>query len=111
MAQKNQDEIDLFLVIDKLKQGYYKLLASFYKIVQFIIRHWIVLLILIVGGYFIGYFLQKSAPPKREAKLIVQNNFNSSSYVYEAVKLLNVKYQQGDKTFLKKNNIYDFAEI
>lgn len=104
MAQKNnQEEIDLFLVIDKLKAGYHSLLASFYKAVQFVLKHWIVLLILIVGGYFAGYFIQKNALPNREARLIVQNNFNSSSYVYEAVKLLNVKYQQGDKTFLKKH--------
>ena len=102
MAQNNQEEVDLFLVIDKLKDFYHWILACFYRAVQFILKHWIVLLILLVGGYFAGYFLQKSAPPKREARLIVQNNFNSSSYVYEAVQLLNVKYQQGDRTFLER---------
>jgi hypothetical protein len=104
MAQNNQEEIDLFLVLDKLNKAYRRLLASFYKGFQFIIKHWIVLLILIVGGYFGGQFWQRSITPVKETQLIVQNNFDSSSYVYNAVELLNLKYKQGDKAFLKKYN-------
>ncbi len=105
MAQNNQEEIDLFLVLDKLNKAYRRLLASFYQGFRFVIKHWIVLLILIVGGYFGGQFWQRSITPVKETQLIVQNNFDSSSYVYNAVDLLNVKYKQGDKAFLKK---YDF---
>lgn len=102
MAQNNQEEIDLFLVLDKLTKVYHRLLASLYKGFRFVIRHWIVLLILIVGGYFGGQFWQQSLTPIKETTLIVQNNFDSSSYVYNAVDLLNVKYKQGDKRFLDK---------
>ncbi|RLD28554.1 MAG: hypothetical protein DRI70_03380 [Bacteroidetes bacterium] len=104
MAQNNQEEIDLFLVLDKLSKAYHRFLASVFRGIQFVVKHWIVLLILIVGGYFGGQFWQRSLKSTREATLIVQNNFDSSSYVYSAVELLNVKYKQGDKAFLKKHN-------
>jgi SOS response regulatory protein OraA/RecX len=104
MAQNNQEEIDLFFVLDKLSKAYHRFLASVYKGIQFVVKHWIVLLILIVGGYFGGQFWQRSLKSTREATLIVQNNFDSSSYVYSAVELLNVKYKQGDKAFLKTHN-------
>ena len=104
MAQNNQEEIDLFLVLDKLSKAYHRFLASVFRGIQFVVKHWIVLLILIVGGYFGGQFWQRSLKSTREATLIVQNNFDSSGYVYSAVELLNVKYKQGDKAFLKKYN-------
>ena len=59
MAQNNQEEIDLFLVLDKLSKAYHRFLASVYKGIQFVVKHWIVLLILIVGGYFGGQFWQR----------------------------------------------------
>ena len=40
--------------------------------------------------------------PKREAVIIVQNNFGSSSYVYNAVEVLNTKCKQIDEDFLKR---------
>jgi len=102
MAQNNQEEIDLFAVLAKLNKAYHRFLASIYKAIRFVIKHWIVLLILILGGYFGGQYWQRTLKPTREAKMIVQNNFDSSSYVYNAIELLNVKYKQGDKAFLKK---------
>jgi len=103
MADNKQEEIDLFLVLDKLTKAYHGLLASIYRGFRFVMKHWIVLLVLILGGYFGGQAWQRSITPTKEAKLIVQNNFDSSSYVYNAIELLNVKYKQGDKSFLKKH--------
>ncbi len=100
MADNKPEEIDLFLVLDKLTKAYHGLLASIYRGVRFIVKHWIVLLVLILGGYFGGQYWQRQITPTKEAKMIVQNNFDSSSYVYNAIDLLNVKYKQGDKRFL-----------
>jgi hypothetical protein len=109
MAQNNQEEIDLFVVLKRLNKVYHGFLANIYKGIRFVIRNWIVLTILIVGGYFLGDWWQKSIPPTKEAVLIVQNNFNSSNYVYNAVELLNVKYKQGHAQFIKKYN-FDAAD-
>ncbi|MEM7186777.1 MAG: hypothetical protein AAF466_08975 [Bacteroidota bacterium] len=105
MAQNNQEEIDLFVVLDKLAKAYHRFLANVYKGIRFVFKNWIPLLVLIVGGYFGGQFWQQSITPIKESKIIVQNNFDSSSYVYNAIDLLNVKYKQGDRRFLEQ---YDF---
>ncbi|KAA3623955.1 MAG: hypothetical protein DWP94_04625 [Flavobacterium sp.] len=102
MAQNNQEEVDLFVVLKRLNKVYQGFLASVYKGIRFVIKNWIVLTILIVGGYFIGGWWQRSLTPTKEAVMIVQNNFDSSNYVYNAIDLLNVKYKQGHKSFVKQ---------
>ena len=68
MAQNNQEEIDLFLVLDKLTKAYHGLLASIYRGFRFVVKHWIVLLILILGGYFGGQAWQRSLTSTKEAR-------------------------------------------
>jgi len=104
MANKNE-EIDLFYVFDKIKDIYHGLLASFYGLVQFLKRYWIILLILTVGGYFAGKFWQSFYRPKKEAIIIVQNNFDSTNYVYNAVDILARASSQEDTLFLKEIGI------
>ena len=100
MANKHE-EIDLFYVFDKIRDFYHGILANFYRFVQFLKRNWLILLIIIVGGYFAGKFWQSFNRPKKEAIIIVQNNFDSSNYVYNAVELLARKSGQEDTLFLQ----------
>ncbi|MBT8262778.1 MAG: hypothetical protein KJO05_08150 [Bacteroidia bacterium] len=104
MAQNNQEEVDLFVVLQRLNKLYHRFLSGIYKGIRFIIKNWIVLTILIVGGYFLGGVWKTSLPSTKESVLIVQNNFDSSNYVYNAVELLNMKYSQRDSNFLSKHN-------
>lgn len=101
MANKNE-EIDLFYVFDKIRDFYHGMLANFYRFVQFLKKYWWILLIIIVGGYFAGQFWQRSLRPMKEAVLIVQNNFGSTNYVYNAIEILNIKSKQEDEAFLKQ---------
>jgi len=98
--EKHTEEVDLFYVLKKLKNVYLSWLARGYRSVQFFKKYWILLTIMIVGGYLGGKFWQKSERPKRQAVMIVQNNFGSSSYVYEAIETLNTKCKQIDEEFL-----------
>lgn len=102
MAQNNQEEIDLFVLLKRLNKVYHGILASIYKGIRFVFKNWIVLTVLIVGGYFLGSWWQSTITPTKEAVLIVQNNFDSSNYVYNAVEILNVKYKQGHNKFVKE---------
>lgn len=104
MTNKHE-EIDLFYVFDKIRDFYHGMLANFYRFVQFLKRNWLILLVIIVGGYFAGKFWQSFNRPKKEAILIVQNNFDSSNYVYNAVEMLARKSGQEDTIFLKKIGI------
>lgn len=100
--EKQTEEIDLFYVLKKLKNIYLGWLARGYHAVQFLKKYWIALAIMIVGGHFGGKFWQQTQRPKRQAVMIVQNNFGSSSYVYDAVEILNIKCKQIDETFLEQ---------
>lgn len=104
MANKNE-EIDLFYVFDKIRDIYHGLLANFYKFVQFLKRYWIILLVLSVGGYVAGMLWQSFNIPKKEATIIVQVNFDSANYVYDAIDLLSKKSYNGDSLFLAKAGI------
>lgn len=98
--EKHTEEVDLFYVLKKLKNVYLDLLARGYHAVQFLKKYWISLAIMIVVGHFTGKFWQQSQRPKHQAVMIVQNNFGSSSYVYDAVKIMSIKCKQIDRKFL-----------
>lgn len=100
-SEQHHEEIDIGAVFERVKKGYYGFLASGYKATRFVVRNWIVFLILIVGGYFLGKFWEGSSPTKYQTELIVQNNFGSSAYVYSAIELLDMKYKQADQQFLE----------
>ena len=113
--EKHTEEIDLFYVMKKLKNIYRGWLARGYHAVQFLKKQWIILTIIIVGGHFAGKFLQQSLRQKYEAVIIMQNNFGSSSYVYDAINTLNLNCQKKDKLFLDKlglgNKEHELIEI
>jgi len=102
MAQNNSDEIDLGVIFQKIKEAHQNFLVFLFNCVQFVFKYWIILLILIVGGAAGGYFWQKSVKAQKLATLIVQPNFESTSYVYDAIELLQIKQKQGDKKFLSE---------
>ena len=102
MSQNSNDEIDLGLIFRKAQEGYRRLLVLGYKGVQFIFKYWIALSIIVIGGAVAGHYWQKSKKANKMATLIVQTNFDSTSYVYNALELLNRKNLQGDYAFLSK---------
>ena len=102
MKQTNRDEIDLGIVFDRIKDFTNKILVSIYHGILFLFSHWWKLLILAIIGALIGHFLSKNEGPNKETVLIVQNNFDSSDYVYVAIEQLNQKLKERDKEFLKE---------
>ncbi len=102
MGQNSNDEIDLGLVFRKIQEWYRKLLIALYHGFRFVLKNWLILIILIVGGAAAGHFWQKSIDADKKATLIIQANFDSTSYVYNAIELLNTKQKQGDKKFLQQ---------
>ncbi|MCP4970414.1 MAG: hypothetical protein GY932_07470 [Arcobacter sp.] len=102
MGHTNSDEIDLGIVFNKIKQGFNNILISLFKGFQFLLKHWWIIIILALAGGIIGYFIEKNNEPNKETTIIVQNNFNSSSYVYNAIEQLNNKIKEGDTIFLQE---------
>jgi hypothetical protein len=102
MSTNSNDEIDLGLIFRKIQEIYHSMLVVAYHGVRFAAKHWIILAVLIIGGSVLGHFWQKNQKVDRATTLIVQNNFGSSSYVYNAIQQLNGKMNSKDDFFLNK---------
>ncbi|MDP2686902.1 MAG: hypothetical protein Q8O62_06755 [Aequorivita sp.] len=104
MAQQNtSEEVDLGTIFGKVREGYHGMLISFYSGIQFLLRNWILILGIIILGVVIGYFLDNKKNSSNETTLLVQINFGSANYVYDAIDQLNVKIQESDTKFLEEN--------
>ncbi|HET8886114.1 MAG TPA: hypothetical protein VFM70_07165, partial [Salinimicrobium sp.] len=97
------DEIELGALFNAIKSFFKRILILIYRAFRFILKSWLVILVLIIIGAIVGYFLQQENKGKKEAVLIVQTNFNSTSYVYNAVNQIN------ESAFDKENE--EFEEI
>jgi len=85
MDNNNTDEIDLGFVFSKIKKSITNLLISLINGVKFIRDHWWKILIVAFIGAGLGYYVKNNRESNKETTLIIQNNFNSSSYVYNAL--------------------------
>ena len=106
MSQKNSDEIDLGLIFEKIKDMYHSFLVFLYGVFKFIVKSWIILLVLIIVGVVLG-FLKDSPEKARETNLIVQINGDAVNYVYDAVEQLQAKIKEKDTVFLKNLGFYN----
>ena len=101
MSQSNSDEIDLGVVFSKIKESFNSFLISIYFGIQFVFRNWWKIILVALFGAISGYLINLNQNPPKTTTLIIQNNFNSSSYVYNAVEQLNNKLTEKDTTYLK----------
>ncbi len=111
MTQNNNEEIDLGLVFKKIGDFYRAFLMWLYRGFHFILRNWIVFLIIIVVGTILGYVLDSNAKFTKETSLIVQINFDASNYVYDAIEQLNGKIIDYDTIALAKMGLFKEGEL
>lgn len=102
MTDQNHDEIDLGVIFNRIKRVYHSVLVGIYNALQFLRRKWIILLAIIVVGYGLGYVWTKAVDYPKEAFVVLQTNFESANYVYDAINLLQIKQKQNDGIFLRK---------
>ncbi|MAN59557.1 MAG: hypothetical protein CMC08_06945 [Flavobacteriaceae bacterium] len=106
MEKNRNDEIDLFFVYNKVKQGYKNFLVSIYRWSAYFLRNWIALSVVIISGILIGYWMESKAESEKQTTLIVQLNFDSVNYVYNAVAQLKKKINEQDKQALFELETY-----
>ena len=94
------EELDLVDLFSLLKRAFYKGAAVLFKAIAFVLKLWWVILGIIVIGVAIGYFTKGAQPHK--ASLIIQTNFESQPYVYNAILQINEKLSEKDPEFLQK---------
>ncbi|MEP0263382.1 hypothetical protein [Dokdonia sp.] len=94
-ADQEMDLTDIFALFQRL---FYKFLALCFKAVDFVFKFWWIILLLIIGGATIGY-LTKSDPSYRSI-VVVQSNFDSQAYLYNAIKQFDDNLSEKDSVFI-----------
>jgi len=93
-------EIDLAEISKKINTFFESGKTSVFNGIQFFVRNWIIVLILIVAGFGLGIFLDKTQK-SYEHQIIVTPNFGSTDYLYSKIDLIDSKIKENDTLFLK----------
>lgn len=102
VPQNNEDqEIDLSVISQKINNFFQGISTSIFRIIQFFIRNWIIILILFLAGFGLGWFLDNTQKSYKH-EIIVAPNFGSTDYLSSKIELINSKINEGDTIFLKE---------
>jgi hypothetical protein len=102
------EDKDITDVIILVRRTFNWLLSQIFKGIEYCLKYWWVLLILIVTGIALSYLNDNSKT--YNSSLIVQTNFGGQPYVYNAIDQINENLQEGDREFLTGSgiNVQDF---
>ncbi|WP_294959095.1 hypothetical protein [uncultured Flavobacterium sp.] len=96
----SEQEIDIFQLSKSIGSFFDRINAMIFRSIQFFVRNWIIVLVLIVLGFGLGWFLDENKK-SFENQIIVTPNFGSVDYLYSKVNLIESKIKAGDVLFLK----------
>lgn len=96
--EKNTQEIDLIYLYRKIKHICTKINFSIFRLMQLVIKNIILLTIVVVSMFFVGYLIEKKQPKLKLSELIVSPNFQSNDYLYERIE----NFDQNKKIFSEK---------
>lgn len=93
-------EIDIFQLSRSIGSFFDRINALIFRSIQFFVKNWIVVLILVVMGFGLGWYLDFSKKSFQN-QIIVTPNFGSVDYLYTKIDLIESKILAGDTAFLK----------
>lgn len=103
-------EIDLTQISRMMGRTKDRFASGVYRGMLFVKRNAVVLLILLIVGGVVGYFLDREKTVYGQ-EIIVTTNFKSADYLYSKITLLNSKILENDTIFFKNIGINDFENI
>lgn len=93
-------EIDIFQLSNSIGNFFDRINAGIFQFIQFFIRNWLIVLLLFIIGFGIGWYLD-SHKKTFQNQVIVTPNFESVDYLYSKIDLIQAKIISGDTVFLK----------
>lgn len=110
-TSSNQDqEIDLTQISKKIEEFFQGIKASIFKSIQFFIKNGVIISVLLLLGFGIGIYLDKTIKTYNH-QIIVNPNFGSTDYLYAKIDLIQSKIKQKDTVFLKSIGISNPSNI
>lgn len=111
VPQNTEDqEIDLVQISKKISNFFDRINSSIFRSIQFFLRNWIIVLVLIVSGFGLGMFLDKTQKTY-DSQIIVTPNFGSVDYLYSKIDLIQSKIIANDQAFFKQIGIAENPRI
>lgn len=104
-VRDSSDEITFGHLARGLKNLYHSFLIRLYLLFQFIIKRWLVLLILILLGIGLGYLRDSRQTTKKKTTFITQINYSGVPVIYDAVDQLAGRIDNRDIDFLKQHHL------
>ncbi|HPE84315.1 MAG TPA: hypothetical protein PLV43_11410 [Aequorivita sp.] len=102
MVQQNtSEEIDLGYFFRSIGVFFKSLVKLLFLVLAFFRKYLIVIIVLILVGFGLGYYLDSDNKTVYHNELIVIPNFESTDYLYEKVKAINLKKEAKDSVFFK----------
>ena len=96
----NDPEIDLDFISKKIGSFFERINRSIFNSIQFFIKNWVIVLILVAIGFALGVVLDNVQKTYKH-EIIVTPNFKSTDYLYAKIDLINSKINERDTNFLK----------
>jgi hypothetical protein len=103
-------EIDLFMVFNKIGKFFQWINRLLFKCIRFFVKNAIFISILLVIGFGIGFYIDKSRKVY-DHQIIVAPNFKSTDYLYSKIDLIASKINERDTLFLHSLGIQKPLEI
>ncbi|NEV94498.1 hypothetical protein G3567_10125 [Psychroflexus sp. YR1-1] len=109
--QTSNDEVDLSVVIEKIKSFFKSILTGIVQIFQFFWNHKVRLLIFLIIGIGLQYLLMTQTQKIYVSEYLVRTNFESTEYLYSKVSSINAKLNSEDTLFLERVFGEDYERI
>lgn len=107
----SEKDVDLFYLIRKIGELFDRLGYSIYKFFLFFKRNFKIILILLIAGIVIGYFLDSIRKDSYRHEIIVIPNFGSTSYLYDYIDQLSLKDSPINKVKIEPIvNVYELIK-
>ena len=100
IPQNSDQEIDIFQLSKGIGSFFDNINAFIFRSIHFFVRSWIVVLVLVILGFGLGWYLD-SNKKSFQNQVVVAPNFGSVDYLYAKIDLLEAKIMAGDTAFLK----------
>ena len=105
-----EQEIDLSQISKSIGGFFQGINMSIFECIQFFFKNWIISSILLILGFGIGTYLDKTKKTY-DHQIIVTPNFGSTDYLYAKIDLIESKIKQKDIIFFKSIGIANPSKI
>lgn len=106
--KKQEEEIDLGDLFRYIKNGFNTLGTYILLFINFLLKNIVLLLVLLVVGVAIGYYLESTTKKTYKTEAIVTTDFGSAEYLYGGIEEINFKLKKQDQDFIDQLGISNF---